>query len=86
MANGSFVTATAKENRDVYWMLRGGGGGTIGVVTSLTVKAYPQLKPTTVNFNFTVADAPSVDVFWSAVQAYFENIEGFVDAGTYAQK
>lgn len=83
LANGSFVTATAKENPDVYWMLRGGGGSTIGVVVSLTVKAYPQLKTTTVNFNFTVADTPGVDAFWSAAQAYFDNIERFVDAGTY---
>lgn len=44
-------------------MLRGGGGSTIGVVVSLTVKAYPQLKTTTVNFNFTVADTPGVDAF-----------------------
>lgn len=64
-------------------MLRGGGGSTIGVVVSLTVKAYPQLKTTTVNFNFTVADTPGVDAFWSAAQAYFDNIERFVDAGTY---
>lgn len=64
-------------------MLRGGGGSTIGVVVSMTVKAYPQLQTTTVTFNFTVADTPGVDAFWSAVQAYIDNIEHFVDAGTY---
>lgn len=37
-------------------MLRGGGGSTIGVVTSLTVKALPKLETTTVTFNFTVND------------------------------
>lgn len=83
LADGRFVTATAKENPDIYWMLRGGGGNTIGVVVSLTVRAYPQLQTTTVTFNFTVADTPGVDAFWSAVQAYIDNIERFVDAGTY---
>lgn len=64
-------------------MLRGGGGSTIGVVTSLTVKAWPKLQTTTVMFNFTVADTPGADEFWEAVQSYIDNAEAFVDAGTY---
>lgn len=83
LADGRFITATATENPDVYWMLRGGGGSTIGVVTSLTVKVYPQLSTTTATFNFTVADTPSPEAFWAAVEAYIDNIEAFVDAGTY---
>lgn len=83
LANGRFITATATENPDVYWMLRGGGGSTIGVVTSLTVKAYPQLPTTTVIFNFTVADTPGPDAFWAAYESYLNNFKTFVDAGTY---
>jgi hypothetical protein len=64
-------------------MLRGGGGSTIGVVTSLIVKALPQLETTTVTFNFTVNDTPSPDAFWAAIGAYLNNFEAFVDAGTY---
>ena len=64
-------------------MLRGGGGSTIGVVTSLTIKALPQLETTTVTFNFTVNDTPSPDAFWAAVGSYLDNFETFVDAGTY---
>jgi hypothetical protein len=64
-------------------MLRGGGGSTIGVVTSLTIKAWPQLPTTTVTFNFTVADTPGEDEFWAALQSYIDNMETFVDAGTY---
>lgn len=64
-------------------MLRGGGGSTIGVVTSLTVKALPQLETTTVTFNFTVNDTPGPDAFWAAVGSYLDNFETFVDAGTY---
>ncbi|KAF7858038.1 hypothetical protein EAF04_009394 [Stromatinia cepivora] len=83
LANGKFISCDSKTNSDVFWMLRGGGGSTIGVVTSLTVKLLPQLETTTVTFNFTIADTPDNDSFWGGVQAYIDNAEAFVDAGTY---
>lgn len=58
-------------------MLRDGGGSTIGVVTSLTVKALPKLDTTTVTLDFTVSDSPGPDAFWSGVEAYLENFETF---------
>jgi FAD/FMN-containing dehydrogenase len=39
LANGKFVTATAKENSDLYWAVRGGGGN-FGVVTSFMFKGH----------------------------------------------
>jgi FAD/FMN-containing dehydrogenase len=39
LANGKFVTATAKENSDLFWAVRGGGGN-FGVVTSFMFKAH----------------------------------------------
>ncbi|KAE8415272.1 hypothetical protein BDV36DRAFT_311144 [Aspergillus pseudocaelatus] len=83
LADGRFITASSTENSEIFWMLRGGGGSTIGVVTSLIVKALPRLPTTTVTFNFTINDAPSADAFWKGVEAYFDNFEGFVNAGTY---
>ncbi|KKK22284.1 FAD binding domain protein [Aspergillus ochraceoroseus] len=83
MADGRFITATSTQHSDIFWMLRGGGGSTIGVVTSLTIRAYPQLPTTTVTFNFTINDCPNADAFWAGVEAYIDNMEPFVDAGTY---
>jgi FAD/FMN-containing dehydrogenase len=40
LANGKFVTATAKENSDLFWAVRGGGGN-FGVVTSFLFKTHP---------------------------------------------
>ena len=40
LANGKFVIASAKENADLFWAIRGGGGN-FGIVTSFLFKASP---------------------------------------------
>ncbi|KAK8141721.1 hypothetical protein G3M48_009999 [Beauveria asiatica] len=38
---GDLITANVYQNKDIFWAIRGGGGGTFGVIVSLTIKAYP---------------------------------------------
>lgn len=38
IANGSILVANNSHNTDLFWALRGGGGGTFGVVTNITMK------------------------------------------------
>ncbi|HEY9167946.1 MAG TPA: FAD-binding oxidoreductase [Lutibacter sp.] len=40
LADGSFVTVNAKQNADLYWAIRGGGGN-FGIVTSFKFQAHP---------------------------------------------
>lgn len=45
---GELVTANAFQNQNLFWALRGGGGGTFGVVTEATIRVFPD-DPTVVS-------------------------------------
>jgi FAD/FMN-containing dehydrogenase len=82
-ADGRFVTASNAVNADLFWALRGGGGSTFGIVTSVIAKAHPKIKVTKSVFSFQAAPDNSQS-FWKAVNAYFKRFPTFTDAGTYS--
>lgn len=40
LASGKIVTTNKKEHPDLFWALRGGGGGNFGIVTQLTYQTH----------------------------------------------
>jgi hypothetical protein len=42
LANGTLITTNAYQYSDLFWALRGGGGGTYGVVLSATYQTHPK--------------------------------------------
>jgi hypothetical protein len=82
-ADGRFVTASNKVNRDLFWALRGGGGSTYGIVTSAIVKAHPKIHVTKSVFSFQAAPESSTS-FWKGVHAFFKRFPQFTNAGTYS--
>lgn len=83
LPNGNFVTASAVSYPDLFWALRGGGGSTFGVVTSVTVKAYADMPITSVTFSYSTTNITR-DSFWAGYRTYLDYFPQFADAGTYA--
>lgn len=80
-ADGCLVTASRTENSDLYWTLSGGGGGTYGVVVSMTVKAYPDTTVSGASLAFYVTSTTD-DNFYAAIEAFHSFLPGMVDAGS----
>jgi FAD/FMN-containing dehydrogenase len=67
LADGSFVTANADRNEDLFWALRGGGGN-FGVVTSFTFRLHEVHTHIAGVTLWTIEQAPE------AMQAYRERL------------
>lgn len=81
--DGRFVTASPKPHPDLHWAECGGGGSAFGVVTSLTVKAYPKLTISTLTLSFSTELTVSDEAFWAGLKAYFDGFETYADKGNY---
>ncbi|KAJ5372965.1 FAD-binding type 2 [Penicillium concentricum] len=80
LANGDLVNASPIEYPDLYWALSGGGGGTYGVVVSMTSKAYPELPTASGNLSFTDTGI-SRDTFFAAVEIFTSILPSIGDVG-----
>jgi len=82
LTNGTLVKADACSNTDLFWALRGGGGGSFGVVTSIHYKLHT-VEPVTSAFlnieysevnvkNFTRAVIEWIN-FWTDKSPHLDN-------------
>ncbi|KAK0634264.1 hypothetical protein B0T17DRAFT_501946 [Bombardia bombarda] len=76
-ARGDLLTATPDENADLYWALAGGGGGTYGVVLSMTVKAHKNFPTAGATLTF----VEPTDKYWDIVQAFLLNTPAVLKEG-----
>ncbi|MBB3754006.1 FAD/FMN-containing dehydrogenase [Mycolicibacterium sp. BK634] len=80
LPNGEVVTASADDHDDVFWALRGGGGGNIGVITSLTFRTFPATDRDVVTLAFPVEAAGEAIAGWHTwLSAADRNIWGMVN-------
>ena len=79
-ANGTHVTASTNENSDLYWALSGGGGGTYGVVLSMTSKAHADGLVGGAALAFDLAKNIE-DKTWDAVSDWHRALPAIVDTG-----
>jgi FAD/FMN-containing dehydrogenase len=65
LPTGDAITATPDDNADLYWALRGGGGGNFGVVTSFTLQTFPTTDRDVVYLVFPAGSAEQVILGWN---------------------
>ncbi|KAI0095757.1 putative alcohol oxidase [Nemania sp. FL0031] len=78
--DGVVRKASPNVNPDLYWALSGGGGGTYGVVVSLTVRAYQDRRTAAANMTFS-KEGVTEDVFYQGIQSYVAGLPAVLDAG-----
>jgi len=77
LANGKFVIASAKENSDLFWAIRGGGGN-FGVVTSFEFKAQPVHTQYAGPMLYALEDSVEVMRWWQKfIQKAPKELNGF---------
>ncbi|KAG5762513.1 hypothetical protein H9Q72_009392 [Fusarium xylarioides] len=80
---GKVLIVNQCQNQDLYWAIRGGGGGTFGVITKLTVKAYPAPKVVIGGYDIRAKNQTSEEEFYEVIadaHALFPTIQ---DAGIH---
>jgi FAD/FMN-containing dehydrogenase len=70
IADGSVLTVNRYQHPDLFWALRGGGGGTFGVVTTMTLLAHPE--PSISGWISGPITAKSDAAFQELIQRYVE--------------
>ncbi|MBX9868891.1 MAG: FAD-binding oxidoreductase, partial [Burkholderiaceae bacterium] len=68
-ADGKIVDCDADHESELFWALRGGGGGNFGVATSFTFKTHATQNLTTFSASFAFSDAIKVLGAWQSWQS-----------------
>ncbi|KAI6753925.1 hypothetical protein HG530_013101 [Fusarium avenaceum] len=81
--SGKIVIANECQNEDLYWAIRGGGGGTFGVITRLTLKAYPAPQMVMAGFDISLKNHSSEDEWYQLIAEAHALFPAMQDAGIH---
>jgi hypothetical protein len=82
-ANGRFITVSEASNPDLFWALRGGGGGTFAVVVSVIVRVHPKINVVTAGW-YLDASNNSLEDFWKGTKKFYEVFLDWAESGIYS--
>lgn len=83
LPDGQFVSVDENNYPDLFFALRGGGGGTWAIVTSMVIRAYPQTRITRLTYTFG-GEGVNSTTFWAAVDALFAQFPTWPDSGLWS--
>jgi FAD/FMN-containing dehydrogenase len=66
LADGRVVQCDEHHDHDLFWALRGAGGGQFGVVTTLVFRTVPAPAATTLDLTWPVTSLPALVAAWQA--------------------
>ncbi|KAI9039633.1 FAD-binding domain-containing protein [Aspergillus affinis] len=72
-ADGDLVTANQYQHQELFWALRGGGGGTFGVVTKVTLRTFDEVPTVAVNLTISMPWSPNSS-YWQALAEFSSHI------------
>ncbi|KAM0283509.1 hypothetical protein ACHAQH_002460 [Verticillium albo-atrum] len=77
--DGDIMTVNECQHSNLFWAIRGGGGSTFGVLTSITIKAYP--SPKIVSLTIMLGTAAGAPFLWDIVTLALSHLPTWGDAG-----
>ena len=78
LPNGTYVTANHCQNQDIFFALRGGGGGTFGVIMEMSTSALPKMAVQWANITFANLSDESLE---QVLDVMVKNANPWFDAG-----
>lgn len=78
------VVANDEQNQDIFWAIRGAGGGQFGVVTELVLGTHPlpeNVVTSALTFYACDDSRPVEDAAWAAFTEFASQIPDLMDAG-----
>ncbi|GAB1728323.1 hypothetical protein NU195Hw_g2717t1 [Hortaea werneckii] len=83
-ADGRLVTASNDHNPDLFWALRGGGGLTFGVVSSVLFRVHEDVPVTSASWSFGTSANVTKEAVYAGLKSWFAFFPRGADNEIYA--